>query len=62
MPVLSKNAMWEAFGLRALAYTYYGGADLGECFATIEKLQTTQAWFSELQNYVQIYQARDGGW
>ena len=26
------------------------------------ELQTTQAWFSELQNYVQLYQALGGGW
>jgi multidrug efflux system outer membrane protein len=26
------------------------------------ELQTTQAWFAELQNYVQLYQALGGGW
>jgi multidrug efflux system outer membrane protein len=26
------------------------------------ELQTTQAWFIELQNYVQLYQALGGGW
>ena len=26
------------------------------------ELQTTQAWFTELQNYVQLYQALGGGW
>lgn len=26
------------------------------------ELQTTQAWFTELQNYVQLYQALCGGW
>jgi multidrug efflux system outer membrane protein len=26
------------------------------------ELLTTQAWFSELQNYVQLYQALGGGW
>lgn len=26
------------------------------------ELQTMQAWFSELQNYVQLYQALGGGW
>jgi multidrug efflux system outer membrane protein len=26
------------------------------------ELQTTQAWYSELQNYVQLYQALGGGW
>jgi outer membrane protein, multidrug efflux system len=26
------------------------------------ELQTTQAWFAELENYVQLYQALGGGW
>ena len=26
------------------------------------ELQTTQAWYVELQNYVQLYQALGGGW
>jgi multidrug efflux system outer membrane protein len=26
------------------------------------ELQTTQAWYAELQNYVQLYQALGGGW
>ncbi len=26
------------------------------------ELQTTQAWFAELQSYVQLYQALGGGW
>jgi multidrug efflux system outer membrane protein len=26
------------------------------------ELQVAQAWFSELQNYVQLYQALGGGW
>jgi multidrug efflux system outer membrane protein len=26
------------------------------------ELQTTQAWFAEMQNYVQLYQALGGGW
>jgi outer membrane protein, multidrug efflux system len=26
------------------------------------ELQTTQAWFTELENYVQLYQALGGGW
>jgi pimeloyl-ACP methyl ester carboxylesterase len=38
MAVLSDNPLWEAFGLRALAYTYYGGADLGECFSTVDRI------------------------
>ena len=26
------------------------------------QLQSSQAWFAELQNYVQLYQALGGGW
>jgi hypothetical protein len=26
------------------------------------ELQSSQAWFAELQNYVQLYQALGGGW
>jgi outer membrane protein TolC len=26
------------------------------------ELLTTQAWFTELQNYVQLYKALGGGW
>ncbi len=36
MPILSNNPMWEAFGLRALPYALYGGADIGECVTTVE--------------------------
>ncbi len=49
MPILSSNPMWEAFGLRALAYTAYGGADIGECFSTIAKVGhgTTEDWYRQ---------------
>lgn len=30
--------MWEAFGLRALVYALYGGADFGECITTVERV------------------------
>jgi pimeloyl-ACP methyl ester carboxylesterase len=30
--------MWEAFGLRALPYSLYGGADLGECVTTVDRV------------------------
>jgi pimeloyl-ACP methyl ester carboxylesterase len=30
--------MWEAFGLRALPYSLYGGADIGECVTTVERI------------------------
>ncbi len=38
MHVLSSNPMWESFGLRALACTASGGADLGECFSTMARI------------------------
>jgi len=38
MPILSSNVMWEAFGLRALPYALYGGADIGECVTTIDRV------------------------
>lgn len=42
--------MWEAFGLRAAAYAYYGGADLGECLTTVERVGdngTPDLWHRE---------------
>ena len=38
MAILSENPMWEAFGLRALPYALYGGADIGECVTTVERV------------------------
>src|SRR5215469_8149004 len=38
MPLLSSNSMWETFGLRALSYVFYGGADLGECVSTVNRV------------------------
>lgn len=37
-PLLSTNPMWEAFGSRAIAYTAYGGADIGECTSTMQRI------------------------
>jgi pimeloyl-ACP methyl ester carboxylesterase len=49
MPILSSNAMWEAFGLRALPYAFYGGADIGECIVTIDLIADGSAddWHRE---------------
>lgn len=50
MPVLSPNPMWETFGLRALPYALYGGADLGECTTTAERVGadgTADDWYRE---------------
>jgi len=30
--------MWETFGLRALPYAIYGGADIGECVTTVDRI------------------------
>jgi hypothetical protein len=38
MPILSTEPMWEAFGLRALPYALYGGADIGECVTTVDRV------------------------
>lgn len=38
MSMLSKHPLWEAFGLRALPYSLYGGADLGECITTMDEI------------------------
>jgi pimeloyl-ACP methyl ester carboxylesterase len=38
MSILSSNPMWETFGLRALPYALYGGADIGECVTTIDRI------------------------
>jgi pimeloyl-ACP methyl ester carboxylesterase len=49
MPLLSTNAMWESFGLRALPYALYGGADIGECVSTIQRVGEGSAddWYRE---------------
>jgi pimeloyl-ACP methyl ester carboxylesterase len=36
--LLSDNAMYEAFGERALFQATYGGADFGECMSTVERI------------------------
>lgn len=38
MPWLSRNAMWEAFGSRALFHASYGGSDFGECRLAVERV------------------------
>ena len=49
MPILSSNPMWDTFGLRALPYSLYGGADLGECVTTVERVGdgTADDWHHE---------------
>lgn len=38
MPWLSDNAMYEAFGSRALFHSSYGGADFGECLEAVRRV------------------------
>src|ERR1700761_2231631 len=38
MPLLSDNPLWEQFATRTLYLTTYGGADIGECTTTIERI------------------------
>ena len=49
MPILSNNPLWETFGLRALPYSVYGGADLGECVTTMSRIGdgTADDWHRE---------------
>jgi pimeloyl-ACP methyl ester carboxylesterase len=50
MPILSSNPMWEAFGLRALPYALYSGADTGECVTTVNRVGvdgTPDDWYRE---------------
>jgi pimeloyl-ACP methyl ester carboxylesterase len=42
--------MWEAFGLRALPSALYGGADIGECVTTVDRVGvngTSDDWYRE---------------
>lgn len=49
MPILSDLPLWETFGLRALPYSLYGGADIGECVTTIDRIGegTADDWYRE---------------
>src|SRR4051794_31180786 len=39
MRVLFENALFDAQLLRALAHVYYGGADVGECVSTAQRIR-----------------------
>jgi hypothetical protein len=49
MSILSSNAKWESFRLRALPYAFYGDADIGECVTTVERIGSGSAdeWYRE---------------
>lgn len=52
---IERQSLVEAFGLRALAYAYYGGADLGECFSTVDRIGSgnNDYWHQEWTNTVE---------
>ena len=47
--MLSDNAMYEAFGERALFQATYGGAELGDCTSTVERVGdgSIDDWYRE---------------
>ncbi len=50
MPLLSANPMWEKFATRTLFSASYGGADFGECQATMARIGDdgdADAWYRE---------------
>src|SRR5437868_5368392 len=49
MKVLFDNAEYDGQLLRALAYTYYGGADVGECLTTARRITEgdDDGWYRE---------------
>ena len=49
MSLFFKDLMYERQATAALAYTYYGGADLGECLTTTRRIQEGDAegWYRE---------------
>jgi hypothetical protein len=38
MPLLSTNPFWEQFATRTMFMATYGGADFGECIATMGRI------------------------
>ncbi|HTE85917.1 MAG TPA: alpha/beta fold hydrolase [Dehalococcoidia bacterium] len=49
MKVLFENAEYDGQLLRALSYTYYGGADIGECLTTARRITEgdDDSWYRE---------------
>ena len=49
MKVLFDNAEYDGQLLRALGYTYYGGADVGECLTTARRIKEgdDDSWYTE---------------
>ena len=49
MSFFFKDPMYDRQATAALAYTFYGGADLGECFTTVRRIQEgdAESWYRE---------------
>ncbi len=49
MSLFFKDPMYDRQATGVLAFTYYGGADLGECFTTVRRIQEGDAegWYRE---------------
>ena len=49
MKIFFNNELFDGQLLRAVAHTYYGGADLGECLATANRINEgdTESWYQE---------------
>lgn len=49
MKIYFKDELFDAQFLRALSAIYYGGADIGECFATAQRIKETnlESWYQE---------------
>src|SRR4051794_33826738 len=49
MKVLFENFLFDAQLLRALAHAYYGGADVGECLSTAQRIREDDfdSWYDE---------------
>ena len=49
MKVLFENPLFDAQLLRALAHAYYGGADVGECLSTAQRIREDDfdSWYDE---------------
>lgn len=47
MKIFFDDREFDALLLRALGYTYYGGADVGECFSTAQRIKPgdTDSWY-----------------
>jgi pimeloyl-ACP methyl ester carboxylesterase len=49
MQILFKDGLFDGQFLRIISHTYYGGADLGECFTTARRIKEgdNESWYRE---------------